>query len=197
MDLSLENKNSFSLFDDTYYVVVDDIDVIAKQKIYELASGYGFDKVEGIDIHFRFNYENIELNGPAIIQIALQNKRNDLVYSVYHLSRNGDIVKCRTTQSDNYVQFMIHESGSYLVLSRQSVNEYDIDDKLEDLSYENMGIDNHRININLLAISALTLLGIIGVLTYYVIKDKRKKLWKDFKKSLRIAGSAQEEKPKN
>ena len=197
LDLSLVDKKSFNIITtDTYYVLVDNISLAAENKIYDLAKGYGFDKVEGIDIGFRFNYENIELSGPAIIQIALENKRNDLIYSVYHLSKKGDIVKCKTTQSDNYVQFKIQEAGSYLVLSRESVNEYAIDDQLEDLSYENMGIDNHAINIKLMSILALVLLGIIGIVSYYVIKDKRKRLWKDFKKSLRQAGSVQEEKPK-
>ena len=198
LDLSLADKQSFNLLtSDTYYVLVDNISSEAENKIFNLASGYGFDKVEGIDIDFRFNYQDIDLTSPVIVQIALENKRNDLVYSVYHLSKDGDIVKCRTTQSDNYVQFLIQEDGSYLVLSRESVNEYDIDDQTEDLSYENMGFDNHRINIHLMTMLALVLFGIIGILSYYVINDKRKRIWKDFKKSLRIAGYVQEEKPKN
>ena len=197
LDLSLADKNSFSLVDDTYYVIVDNISQDAENKIMNLAAGYGFKKVEGIDISFRFNFQDIELQGPAIVQIALEDKKNDLVYSVYHLTEDGDIIKCRTTQSDNYIQFMIKESGSYEVLSMPSVNEYYIEDQTEDLSYENMGYDNHKINLNLLMIILLALLGIIGIIVYYIFNDKSKKLWKDYKKSLRIAESVQEEKPKN
>lgn len=197
LDLSLENRNTFNLFDDTYYVVVDNIARKDEDLIFGLASGYGFDKVEGIDISFRFNYQDIELVGPAIVQIAPGDKKNNLVYSVYHLSDDGDIIKCRTTQSENYVQFLINESGPYLLLTRSSVNEYDFEDRTEDLSYENMGFDNHRINISLLVTIVLSLLGIIGIIVYYIFNNKRKKLWKDFRRSLRTAGYAQEEKPKN
>ena len=197
LDLSLKDRHVLHFFTDTYYVIVKDIDIEDRNKIYNLAKGYGFSDVEGIDISFRFNYEDIKLIGPAIIQIDLKDKQNDLVYSVYHLSENGDIIKCRTTQSENYVQFMIHEDGPYLVLSMPSVNEYDIADNIEDLSYENMGFDNHRINFSLMAAVVLSLLGIIGILLYYIIANKRKKLWKDFRKLLHTVAYAQEEKQNN
>lgn len=197
LDLSLPDISAFSFIRDTYYVLVRDIDAADEEKIYELAKGYGFEKNEGIDISFRFNYQDIELIGPAIVQLDLKDKKNDLVYTVYHLSEEGDIIKCRTTQSESYIQFLINESGSYLVLSKPSVNKFDFEDQTEDLSYENMGFDNHRTNISLMSMIVLILLGIIGIIVYYIYNDKRKKLWRDFRKSLRTAGCAQEEKPKN
>ena len=92
---------------------------------------------------------------------------------------------------------MIHEHGPYLVLSMPSVNEYDIADNIEDLSYENMGFDNHRINFSLMAAVVLSLLGIIGILLYYIIANKRKKLWKDFRKLVHTVAYAPEEKQNN
>ncbi|MBR5754220.1 MAG: bacterial Ig-like domain-containing protein, partial [Erysipelotrichaceae bacterium] len=197
LDLSLPDRKSFSFVEDTYYVIVDDIRKYDEKKITDLASGYGFEPVKGLDISFRFNYQTVELEGPAIVQIAIEDKKNDLIYSVYHLNKDGDIVKCRTTQSDNYIQFMIEESGAYEVLSLPSVNEFDFEDQTEDLSYENMGTDNHRINFSLMFIVTLALLGIIGIIVYYIISNLKRKTWKDFKKSLRTAESVQEEKPKN
>lgn len=197
LDLSLKNKSVFNFVNDTYYVIVKDIDETSRNKIYDLAKGYGFSQEEGIDISFRFNYEDISLDGPAIVQIDLKDKKNNLVYSVYHLSDDGDIIKCRTTQSENYIQFLIYEDGSYLVLSMPSVNEFDIADNTEDLSYENMGFDNHRINVSLMIVVALALIGIIGIIVYYIFDSKRKKIWKDFRKSLHSAGYVQEEKQKN
>lgn len=197
LDLSLDDKRSLSIYGDTYYVIVEDIDENSGGRIYDVADGYGFSKVEGIEIRFRFNYQDIELKGPAIVQLDLAGKKNDLIYSVYHLNRNGDVIKCRTTQSLNYIQFMIGESGSYLVLSLPSVNEFDIRDMTEDLSYENMGSDKHKINFELMGTIVISLIGIIGIISYYIVYNEREKLWKDFRRSLREAGTVQEERPKS
>ena len=197
LDLSLDDKRSLSIYGDTYYVIVEDIGKDSEERIFDVADGYGFEKVEGIDIRFRFNYQNIELKGPAIVQLNLDDKKNDLIYSVYHLNKDGDVIKCRTTQSQNYIQFMISESGPYLVLSLPSVNEYDIKDMTEDLSYENMGSDKHKTNFELMGTIVISLLGIIGIIGYYIVYNEREKLWKDFRRSLRQAGTVQEEKPKS
>ena len=197
LDLSLDDKRSLSIYGDTYYIIVEDIGKEDKERIYSVADGYGFTKEEGIDIRFRFNYQDIELKGPAVVQLNLDGKQNDLIYSVYHLNKDGDVIKCRTTQSQNYIQFMISESGPYLVLSLPSVNEYDIQDMTEDLSYENMGSDKHKINFELMGTIVIALMGIIGIISYYMVYNEREKLWKDFRRSLRQAGTVQEEKPKS
>ncbi len=197
LDLSLPDKKALSFIGDTYYVVLKDISAEDEEAIYEVGRGHGFEKVDGIDIGFRFNFQNIYLNGPAIVQIDLKDKQNDLIYSVYHLKDNGDVIKCRTTQSESFIQFLIDEEGPYLVMSMPSVNEYMISDNSEDLSYENMGYDKHRLNFELMSIIVMALLGIIGILSYYIIDNKRKQLWKDFRKSLHTAESVLEEKPKS
>ena len=197
LDLSLEDKRSLSLLADTYYVIVDDIKEEDKEEIYGLAKGYGFDMVEGIDISFRFNYQSIGLSGPAIVQIDVQDKATDKIYSVYHLNSDGDIVKCRTTQTDRYIQFLIEESGPYLVLTLESVNTYDLSDGEELLGFENMGYDKHKTNFELMGTIVMSLTGLIGITLYYIVYNERKRMWKDFRRSLQQAGTVQEEKPKN
>ena len=197
LDLSLETKQNFSLIQDTYYVNVDNINYINKQKILNVANGYGFEDVEGLNISFKFNFQKINLNGPAIVQIDLPNKKNDYIYSVYHVNGNGDIIKCRTTQSENFIQFIIDEVGDYEVLCMPSVNKFDIDDNVEDLSYENMGVDNNRVNLEFMLGIATIVIAMIGILIYYQILDAKEKQWKDYKKSLLKVDTVQEEKPKN
>lgn len=184
LDLSLEDKQDLSLFGDTYYVIVRPIDPEDAEAIMKVANGYGFTQEEGIAIRFRFNFREIELQGPAIVQLDLEDKKNDKVYTVYHLDEEGDVIKCRTTQSEHFIQFMIEDSGPYLVLSMPSANEFDIRDNTEDLSYENMGFDNHRMNLLLMGLLLIVLTGLIGITSYYIVYHKREKVWKDFKRSL-------------
>ena len=197
LDLSLDDRRNFNLIEDTYYVTINKINYQSLEKIEKVSKGYGFDTVTGLNISFNFNYQSVDLRGQAIVQIDIDNKDNNSIYSVYHINSVGDVIKCRTTQSDNYIQFVIDEKGDYLVLSMPSVNTYDIDDNVEDLSYANMGFDNNRINIEFLFGLSLIIVALIGIIIYYNIEDKKDKEWKDYRKSLLKADTVQEEKQKN
>lgn len=197
LDLSIDDRRNFNLIEDTYYVTINRINVRSRDKIESVSKGYGFETVDGINISFNFNYQSVDLRGPAIVQLDIENKDNNKIYSVYHVNNVGDIIKCRTTQSDNYIQFVIDEKGDYLVMSMPTSNIYDIDDSVEDLSYTNMGIDNNRINIEFLFGLTLIIVALIGIIVYYNIQDKKDKEWKDYKKSLLRADIVREEKQKN
>lgn len=197
LDLSLPDKKKFSFIEDTYYAIIDDSNYINTTKIENLGKGYGFETVTGINISFKFNYQKIDLNGPAIVQLDIDDKKSDCIYTVYHVDDNGDIIKSRTTQSDNYIQFVIYEDGDYVVLSMPGANNYHIDDMVEDLSYENMGFDNNRVNLEFMLGIFLILLSLIGILIYYVIYDLKDTQWKDFRKSLQKVDIVQEEKQNN
>lgn len=198
LDFSLRNYgNNFAIVKNTYYVILDDVSFINKEKIEKLSKGYGFDIVGGLNISFKYNYVDIELQNPAVLQIDIEDKRNNHIYSVYHINDDGDIIKCNTTWSNNYIQFMIEESGDYLVLSMPSVNKYDIVDRVENLSLNNMGYDNHDLNIKVMTTCVLFMLAFMGVIIYYIVENKRENEWRDFKKLLRNQVAAAEEKQKN
>lgn len=197
LDLSLPDRKTFHLVKDTYYIIVDKIDFTDEDRIFQIAQGYGFEKVDGIDLSFRFNYQDIELQGPLIVQLDIEDKEEQTVYSVYHLNSDGDVLKCRTTQTENYIQFLVSEPGAYEILKMPGLNHYDFEDTAEDLSYENMGYDNHRINMDMLTVLILSVSGVIGIIVYYILDNKEKKQWRDFRRLLQEAGSVPEEKPKN
>lgn len=197
LDLSLDDRRNFNLIEDTYYVNIDEINGANKKRLEKIASGYGFDIEAGINVSFRFNYQNIDLRGPAIVQLDLDNKVSNKIYSVYHLDTRGNVIKCRTTQSDSYIQFIINEKGDYLVLSMPSNNEYNIDDTIENLNGDNVGFDNNRTNLEFMLGLILIMSALIGILVYYRIEERNSKQWKDYKKLLQKADTVQEEKQNN
>ena len=197
LELGLADMKGLRYFGDTYYVQIRNIPYFDRNDLERHSKGYGFEVVDGLNISFMFNSEKAELSAPVIIQANIEDKKNDLIYSVYHLAKNGDVIKMRTTQSDNYIQFLAKESGSYIILSKESVNEYHIKDSVENLSFANMGVDNHRNNYRLFAIMVISLIGIIGIVFYYVMYNRNEQLWKEFRRSLRTQDIVQEEKPKN
>ena len=197
LDLSLPDRKSFHLVKDTYYVTANEIASEDEKRILQIAQGYGFEKVAGIDISFRFNYQDIEPQGPVIVQLNPIDKQDHTIYSVYHVNQNGDVIKCRTTQTENYIQFLIGESGPYEILKMPGVNRYGFEDTAEDLTYENMGYDNHRINMDMLMVLILSISGVIGIIIYYIFDNMDKKQWKDYRRLLQEAESVPEEEPKN
>ena len=197
LDLSLPDRKSFHLVKDTYYVTANEIASEDEKRILQIAQGYGFEKVAGIDISFRFNYQDIEPQGPVIVQLNPIDKQDHTIYSVYHVNRDGEVIKCRTTQTENYIQFLISGSGPYEILKMPGVNRYGFEDTAEDLTYENMGYDNHRINMDMLMVLILSISGVIGIIIYYIFDNMDKKQWKDYRRLLQEAESVPEEKPKN
>ncbi len=197
LDLSLPDRDTFIYVNDTYYVDAQQIRSAEEEKIIASASAYGFEAVKGIDLSFRFNYEEIQLQGPVIVQLPVAEKKDRHIYTVYHLETDGDIVKCRTLQTKDSVVFMITEKGAYEVLAMPGINDYALPELTEELTKDNMGFDNHKINIGLLLTVSFALAGISGIIVFDIYNNLRKKLWKDFRKSLQTAGSVPEEEPKN
>lgn len=194
-----ENKRSifFIPFINTYYVHIKNPSFSDQLKLVEVGEAYGFEAVDYINITFSLNYRNVELDGAIVVSIKLADKQNNKTYSVYRLDDNGDVVKCKTTQSNSYIQFLTKKSGSFVILAKDSVNSYDIKDYQENISATNSDNDNHGYFI-LGAIGAVLIVyGLIMIIVYFNLERKQEKIWKDYKKSLLKADFVQEEKPKN
>ena len=194
-----ENKRSifFIPFINTYYVHTKTPSSTDKLKLVEVGEAYGFEAVDYLNISFSLNYRKVELDGAIVVSIKLPNKQNNKTYSVYRLDDNGDVVKCKTTQTSSYIQFLTKKSGSFVILSRDSVNSYDIKDFQENISATNADNDNHGYFI-LGAIGAVIIVcGLIMIIAYYIAERKQERIWKDYRKSLLKADFVQEEKLKN
>lgn len=198
--LSLKDPKELSVFKpfkDTYYVEVSDVSLLAKQRLSSVAKAYGFDVEDSMKVSVEFNLEKAKFDNPIIIQVKLQDKKKDKIYSVYHLDDDGNVVKCMTTQSTNYVSFMTRSEGDFMILSMDSVNTYDIEDRYENISIHNSDPDNHLLFIEGGLLIAFSLLGFIMIIVYKLLQDKKERLWNDYRKSLQEVELPQEEKLKN
>lgn len=194
-----ENKRSifFIPFINTYYVYTKTPTVFEQSKLAEVGEAYGFEAVDYLNITFSLNYRKVELDGAIVVSVKLPDKQNNKTYSVYRLDENGDVVKCKTTQSNSYIQFLTKKSGNFVILAKDSVNSYNINDFKENITVDNADNDNHGYFI-LGAIGAVLIVyGLILVIVYFNAERKQEKIWKDYKKSLLKADFVQEEKPKN
>ena len=197
LDLSLEDRSTFSLIEDIYYLnFVKENDEAAKT-IMNAAKPYDFEMVGGVDISFKFNYEKIEMHCPIIVQMKVADKNINGIYTVYHLDTNNQVIKCKSVHTNDYVIFEADEEGTYLVLTKDSFNTFDFINGSENLRYEDTGLDEHRINIEFLLVMAIVVANFIGIAIYYIINSRKDEKWRDYKKLLQTQASAPEEKRKN
>lgn len=198
--LSLKDPETISVFKpfkDTYFVETYDLSKEAHERLREVAEAYGFSEEDSLRVAVSYNLKRARFDNPIIIQLKIQDKKKDKIYTVYHLDDDGNVIKCMTTQTNNYVSFMTRSEGDFMILSMDSVNTYDIEDSYENMSKLNADPDNHSIFMAGIVIIAMGLLGFTMIIIYYLNSKKEEKLWNDYKKLLQEAESHQEEKLKN
>lgn len=198
--LSLKDPEPISVFKpfkDTYYVSVSDIPLQAKERLSNIAKAYDFYVEDSIKVSVSYNLAKAKFENPIIISVKLQDKKTDKIYTVYHLDDDGNVVKCMTTQSKNYISFMTRSEGDFMILSMDSVNNYDIEDRYENISVYNADPDNHLLFMEGSVLLIFALLGFIMIVIHNIFEKKKEKVWNDYKKSLQEAVLHQEEKQKN
>lgn len=197
LDLSLPDRKTFSLIQDIYYLDFAKANEDSANTIANVAIAYGLKPLYGFDISYRFNYETINPQGPVVVQIKIDGKDINSIYSVYHLDTLGQVIKCKTAHTKDYVIFEADEDGTYLILYKESFNTFDFENGTENLKYTDTGVDEHRINIEFLLVMAIVLANFIGIAIYYIINSRKDEKWRDYKKLLLTQGSAQEGKRKS
>lgn len=197
--LSLEQSESNNnIFPTIYYAQISEISNPSRFRLINVSKAYGFREVFSFRLDFKQNLEYVDTINPFLAQIKIDKDDNqNQLYSVYRLDDDGNVYKCRSSQTSNYVQFMSDEAGDFMLLAMDSQNTYDLDDWQENINSLNSSDDLHG---NFFAFMIVLVLGLLDLITYLNnerLKEKEVEKWNDYKKSLLNAEFVQEEKPKN
>jgi len=193
--LNFAFSNHSTLFKNIVYVNIGSCHEKSRLIIDNYSKAYGFDEEQSFSLHFQINYQEVEPDYPLVI--SLKADRDDVVYSVYHLDGDGNIIKCRTKQSKDYVYFIGDESGDYVLLRKDSNNIYDLENDFEHFTNANSEPDHLKSIRDLFGIVVVGLWGCIQIVYDSFIKTRSEDLWKESRKLLQTADCVQEEKPKN
>jgi len=177
LGLSLNiNKSKFyyQMFDNTYYVDIDDVSSTSKSRINNFVSNYGFEVVDYLNIDYRYNLKNVSLSEPVIIELKL-NKEENKAYVVYHLDENGNYTKCETIYTNNYLKFLSKDSGDFVILKKDSFNNVIAQDERENLGYSNLNRDTFKIMLEIGIYTIVILYDLIQIAIYYRIKNNMEK----------------------
>ena len=117
-----------------------------------------------------------------IFSLKLEDKKTDKIYTVYRLDENGDIYKCKTIQSSNYISFLSKENGKFIVLEKDGFNNYDLEDTYENLTSLNDDIDTYRLFMEGMLMVMLIIFGFMNILYVLYLDKETNKLMFDCKR---------------
>lgn len=192
---SLNNKHF--LYKDTYLLQTTIFSGSNYNRLKNIGTVYGFDVADSFTIMFKRNSVKLETKLPIIVQLKIEDIKEDKLYTVYRIDEDGDVEKCKTTRTSDYIEFTTSKDGSFMVLAMDSQNVYDIENDTENLNHETDGIDLNRWYFKILRFTITLIITAILALYHYIKKGELNKRWNDYKKSLRSAELLQEEKLKN
>ena len=180
----IKDKNSSLItpFIDTYKVKIKNISSSDKKKLREIGEAYGFEPVTYFKVDYFLNGIKVKQNGPMIFSLKLEDKKTDKIYTVYRLDENGDIYKCKTIQSSNYISFLSKENGKFVVLEKDGFNNYDLEDTYENLTSLNDDIDTYRLFMEGMLMVMLIIFGFMNILYVLYLDKETNKLMFDCKR---------------
>lgn len=171
----VEPKINNPFFKDTFVVEVNEVAEKQYNKMSDVLKGFGFEIADSLRVTFSHNYDPISPKSPFILNVKPKDIKNDVIYSVYALSDDGDIVKLKTTRTKNYVQFMSRNAGNFIIAYKKTTNNYDISDNYENLNINNNGINYHHRFITIAFVLMIVLIFLIFIVSIILFKRKKVK----------------------
>lgn len=95
------------------------------------------------------------------------------VYTVLRYNENGDIIRCYTRQTTNTISFMTEGTGEFMLISRNTTNQYVGEDPVEAVTEESSSTDIRAI-IAQVAVAVIILIIIVFSAMYLLGKRRRK-----------------------
>ncbi|MBQ1507799.1 MAG: glucosaminidase domain-containing protein, partial [Erysipelotrichaceae bacterium] len=94
-----ERRRESGILHDTDYLHCRVSGEEASERLRSVAEGYGFTIEEIMNFSIERNTGPVVLRYPVIIQLKIDDKKVNRNYSVYRLDEEGNVIKCRTTQT--------------------------------------------------------------------------------------------------
>ncbi len=186
IDIDESYRNGFKLYADTYYLSSGISSIQAASRLEKISAAYGFETVMSFSLSFRKNSQTLSSEGPFIVQISLEGLDTHKIYTVYSIDENGDVVKCRTSQSTNAIQFTTTNDGDFMILALDSSNDYTIDDPMIfNITTANADIDLNAYLFVYIGLGALVIIDGIAYVLEKILRRRLEVLWSDYRRSWR------------
>lgn len=190
-------ENDDFIVPNTYYAKVSKVTRRKTRRLIDVSKAYGFKDVSSFNLKFSLNLKDIDPIIPFVVQVKIDDKDLNSIYSVYRLDVDGNVYKCRSRQSTNYIQFLTNGSGDFMILSMNSQNTYDLQDGIENINADNQDINIHKLFIEYSFLFMISLVAVILLINLKRLVKEQNDLWKDYKKLSLNVECVQEEGQKN
>ncbi len=175
LSLPLGNSMEKKLLKDTYKLTVNPaITRTHFNQVKQIADGNGYEIHHGFTLGIEKNLKKIEIESPVIVSIKKPESSTVNQLFTVLLYQDGKVIKCYTKQTDDFIQFMAPSMGEFVVVSRNTTNDYVIENIQENVRVDNRDIDLPLLG-SILLIVLTFLLAIIIILDWRLRAIKRKR----------------------
>ncbi len=173
--LNLASNKSTHSFLDTYYIKINKSSISSNVK--DVIEGYGLSYEDSFKVSFYLNYHKVNSSGQMVYSIKPENKSVNKIYSVYKVE-GDNIIKCRTIQTEDSVKFISDNNldSTFVLLSKDSVNTYNLENYEENLSSLNDDPDTNYIFTQGIILIGIIVFGSITIISNCLIRRRHKHL---------------------
>ncbi|MDY6063343.1 MAG: hypothetical protein SPI53_06105 [Erysipelotrichaceae bacterium] len=180
LDYDSFNKDNF-LIKDTIDVRNKNISGNEYARLSKFAKNNGYTVVDSFKPEFYYNYDQIVLNSPMVISLTPSGIDDNAIYTVFSLDADNDIVKLKTIRSKNYLTFLTKNIGSYLIAKKNTANNYNFKDNLENINKHSMNYNEMTMFLTGgVAIISLSLAAISVIIE--IKRNKNGKITKNYRR---------------
>jgi hypothetical protein len=137
-------------------------------------------------ITMKKNLESFETDVPLLFTVnrPVDSVGGD-VYTVLAYTSEGDVMKCYTRQTTNTISFIGDGTGEYLIMSRNTSNQYVGEDPVEAVTADTSSVDIRMIIANITG-AIILLVVIVFIVIHFLRKRAKKKVIETVKEERRI-----------
>ncbi len=164
---TLNNRDNNFIFNDVFNVFIEKYKIDKKQL--EFLTSNGYEVVDGFNFKIIRNYD--EFNPMNQLVVSLKINENDIngIYTMFYID-GDDLIKLKTTRSKSSISFITRNTGRFILVRRNSSNNYDFEDVYENLNKETKEINYMILFINTMIVSLV----LVMISLAYIFRKKVK-----------------------
>lgn len=143
-----------------------------KQILSDIAYSYGYQEIKAFDLKLLHNLKRVNPLSTYIVQIKA--KHPNKIYTILTLDENNNVYALKTRRTKNYVRFLAHNTGTFLLVEKDSSDFYNLKDIPEVINKGNSIAHPFKSFFQICVLLILALLNLIlkVIQKHLILKEK-------------------------
>ncbi len=139
-------------------------DAKGSELVKDVSSANNLEVVHSFKLNGKYNFDDLRLNDYVLVSLDIpEGISSNQIIQVLQES-DGHVIKLSTIQTENKLVFKTNEFSTFTITTRNSVNEYNSEDVVETVYFENNGFNIYAVMSTLFIVLVVSILSIILIL---------------------------------